>query len=238
MRWIRRLTLTLALALALAALGFTQASPGEQSGSSAQLYVFSGSVTVAGEQAPEGFIIVAKVGDYTSEPVTVRGGQYHQLKVLPGAAYNGQLISFWSGNVQADEFGGRYVQRGVFGVPALVTLDLTFNAVPGNFNPFPTAIPTSSIGQPQPTAGVQGNVPVGGVNLPDVGGASPSPLWVVVLVLVGVGAVGTGVAAMRLTKPNQGAPFQTFPQALLDGGEGARRPPLPAPSPTCKPAPE
>ena len=200
MRWIRRLTLTLALALALAALGFTQASPGEQAGTSAQLYVFSGTVTVAGETAPEGFIIVAKVGDYTSEPVTVIGGQYHQLKVLPGAAFSGQVITFWSGNVQAAEFGGRYEQRGAFGVPALLTLDLNFTAVPGNFNPFPTALPTTIGGQPQPTGGVQGNVPVGSVNLPDVGGASPSPLWVVVLVLVGVGAVGTGVAAMRLSR--------------------------------------
>ena len=138
MRWIRRLTLTLALSLTLAALGFTQASPGEQSGSSAQLYVFSGSVTVAGEQAPEGFVIVAKVGDYTSEPVTVRSGQYHQLKVLPGIAnYNGQLISFWSGNVQADEFGGRYVQRGVFGVPALVDPGPHLQRRPGELQPLP-----------------------------------------------------------------------------------------------------
>ncbi len=200
MRWIRRLTLTLALSLTLAALGFTQASPGEQEGESPQLYVFSGAVTVAGETAPEGFVIVAKVGDYTSEPVTVRGGQYHQLKVLPGRSYNGQVITFWSGNVQADQLGGRYAQSGVFGVPALVSLDLSFTAVPGNFNPFPTAMPTTTGGQPQPTAGVGGNVPVGAVNLPDVGGASPSPLWVVVLVLVGVGAVGTGVAAMRLSR--------------------------------------
>ncbi len=203
MRWIRRLTLTLALSLTLAALGFTQASPGEQAGTSAQLYVFSGAVTVAGETAPEGFIIVAKVGDYTSEPVTVIGGQYHQLKVLPGAAYSGQLITFWTGNVQAAEFGGRYEQRGAFGVPALVSLDLTFNCDPGSCSPFPTAVPTTTGGQPQPTAGVEGNVPVGIVSLPDVGGASPSPLWVVVLVLVGVGAVGTGVAAMRLTKPKR-----------------------------------
>ena len=200
MRWIRRLTLTLALALALAALGFTQASPAEQEGTAPQLYVFSGAVTVAGEVAPEGFVIVAKVGDYTSEPVTVIGGQYHQLKVLPGAAYSGQLITFWSGNVQAAEFGGRYEQRGAFGVPALVSLDLNFTAVPGNFNPFPTAMPTTTGGQPQPTAGVGGNVPVGAVNLPDVGGSAPSPLWVVVLVLVGVGAVGAGVGAMRLSR--------------------------------------
>ena len=54
MRWIRRLTLTLALSLTLAALGFTSASPGEQAGTSAQLYVFSGTVTVAGEPGAGG----------------------------------------------------------------------------------------------------------------------------------------------------------------------------------------
>ena len=200
MRWTRWLTLTLVLALSLGALGLAHASPGEQSGSSAQLYVFSGAATVAGETAPEGFVIVAKVGDYTSEPVTVRGGRYHQLKVLPGASYNGQVITFWSGSVQADQLGGRYAQTGVFGVPALVSLDLSFNCDPGNCNLYPTAVPTSAIGQPQLTAGPEGTVPVGIIELPPIGGPTVSPLWVVVVVLVGVGAVAGGLGAMRLSR--------------------------------------
>ena len=200
MRWIRRLTLTLALALALAALGFTQESPAEQE-AAPQLYVFSGAVTASGGPANDGFVIVAKVGDYTSEPVTVVGGRYHQLKVLPGPAYNGQLITFWTGSFQASQVGGRYSQPGVIGIPVILTVDLDFPGVPGDYvaiqpGPGQTAVPTP--GGPGPTAGPVPTVPTGIINLPDVGGSAPSPLWVMVLVGVGVGAVAAGVGAMRL----------------------------------------
>ncbi len=68
--------------------------------------IYSGTVTVAGEPAPDGSTIVARIGDeYESEPVTVSGGKYSDLNITaPDASFRDKTINFFlDGVVQANE---------------------------------------------------------------------------------------------------------------------------------------
>ena len=57
--------------------------------------LYSGTVTVAGEPAPDGSTIVARIGDeYESEPVTVSGGMYSDLSLTaPDASFRDRTIT-------------------------------------------------------------------------------------------------------------------------------------------------
>ncbi len=68
--------------------------------------LYSGTVTVAGDPAPDGSTIVARIGDeYESEPVTVSGGMYSDLSLTaPDASFRDRTINFFlNGVVQANE---------------------------------------------------------------------------------------------------------------------------------------
>ena len=209
MRWIRRLTLTLALSLALAALGFTQASPGEQSGSSAQLYVFSGSVTVAGETGAgglhhrrQGRRLHLGAGHGAGRAVSPTEDPAGGCLQRPGDHLLVRKRTGGRGWRPLSTEGG--IRRARAGEPG----PQLQSAVPGDFNPFPTALPTTIGGQPQPTGGVQGNVPVGIVSLPDVGGSSS--------VAAMGGGLGPGGRGRRRRRGRRHAAHQA--QALLEGG--------------------
>lgn len=187
MRWF---TAVVVIALGAMFLGFVQAAPREQQQASPQLYLYSGKVTVAGVPAPDGLPIVAKVGDYTSEEVTAKSGQYLQLKVLPGIAYNGLPITLWAGDVQADQVGARYEQTALFGIPVILLLDLNFATLPTGFTPFQTPTPAPS---PTPT------LPSGTIILPNIGDtAVPVLPWLAIA--IGVGAIGGGLFATHRLK--------------------------------------
>ncbi len=123
--------------------------------------VFSGAVTIAGEPAPDGVEIFARVGAYQSNvarpgfeagerPVVLtKDGRYENLKVQPTGSGNvGRTISFFAtygnGEVQAQEtvtfrpgpiFESNY--------------DLTFNELPPG-EPQPTPGETTEAGTPAP----------------------------------------------------------------------------------------
>ena len=128
--------------------------------------VFSGSVTMAGEPAPDGVEIFARVGAYQSNVarpgfeaherpiVLTEEGRYKDLKVQPTGATNvGRTISFFatygSGEVQAEEtvtfrpgpiFESNY--------------DLTFGELPpGESQPTPDGTTEAATPEPEATPG-------------------------------------------------------------------------------------
>ena len=102
--------------------------------------IFSGAVTIAGQPAPDGSKLTAKMTDaYTSFPVTVKDGRYVGLAVGgPDASFLQKTITFHlDGALIAAE---TYV-FGNFQAPKLVSpFDLTFPAYPT-----PTPGPTATV---------------------------------------------------------------------------------------------
>ncbi len=133
------LSVFLALVLTLAATFFpseTFAQGGPPPGG----IIYYGNVTVDGEPAPDGHTVTARVGDYESKSVTVTQGKYASLSVAAKTSLAGQTITFFLGDVQADETD--IYQPG--GIPVIKTgFDLTFSALPAP-TPAPTAIPTNT----------------------------------------------------------------------------------------------
>ena len=57
--------------------------------------VYSGTVTINGSPAPDGLELFAIIGDYTSETIITKGGQYAGLAVgPPDKSYIGDKITF------------------------------------------------------------------------------------------------------------------------------------------------
>ena len=99
--------------------------------------IYSGTVTVAGETAPDGIIIFAMLGDYISPSVTVANGRYVGLTVgPPNVSFAGQLVTFHIETVQADETA-KFI---AYSLPVVLSgFNLSFPNLP---IPTPTVTPT------------------------------------------------------------------------------------------------
>ncbi|MBI2166273.1 MAG: hypothetical protein HYU29_07735 [Chloroflexi bacterium] len=105
--------------------------------------IFSGSVTVGGNVAPDGLNVSARLPGITKPfgPVQTSGGRYSALSVgPPDSSYSGRTITFWLEDlVQAQE-------TVVYMVPSIDSLfrtaNLTFPALPATPTPTATAAPT------------------------------------------------------------------------------------------------
>ena len=120
--------------------------------------IYYGNATVDGEPVPDGHTIIGRVGDYESKPVTVdtvdgRKGVYAALSVAADASLSGQEVTFFLGDIQANETD-TYEPHGI---PVIKTgFNLTFSALPAP-TPTPTltpepGAPSSDTPQPAPTS--------------------------------------------------------------------------------------
>lgn len=149
----------LAVAIALAASGAANRVSAQSPPSGP--YIYSGAVSVNGQPAPDGYMIHATVGDYQSEPVTIMGGRYEGLAVVPaGTQYNRQTITFYLGNVPANETDEYHLS----GLPVpKPSFDLTFPSLPvptptPTVEAPPTATPTATPEVPAAMVFASGNV--------------------------------------------------------------------------------
>ena len=131
--------------------------------------VYSGTATVGGAPVPDGYRIVARVvanvGTYQSDPVTVRRGRYGSLEVSPpGVAFSGRPVTFHLGDVQAMETG---TYRST-GRPEIKTgFNLTFSSVPEPTPTPPPVPPTPTVKPLQALPGVfSGTIVVAGGTVP------------------------------------------------------------------------
>ena len=131
--------------------------------------VYSGTATAGGAPVPDGYRIVARVvanvGTYQSDPVTVRGGRYGSLEVSPpGVAFSGRPVTFHLGDVQAMETGA-YRSAGR---PEIKTgFNLTFPSVPEPTPTPPPVPPTPTVKPVQALPGVfSGTIVVAGGTVP------------------------------------------------------------------------
>ena len=110
--------------------------------------VYFGNVTVNGQPAPDGLVIVARVDDYESQSVTTTNGAYERLTVSPPSA----SYLFKNTTFHIPAFGVQALETVLFlGGPAERPLDLTFPALP---EPTPTPLPTvppTQVPVPTPT---------------------------------------------------------------------------------------
>lgn len=107
--------------------------------------VYFGNVTVNGQPAPDGLVIVARIEDYESQPITTSNGAYARLSVSPPSA--DYLFKDTTFHIPA--FGVQAAETVLFlGGPAERPLDLTFPVLP---EPTPTPVPTATA-VPVPTA--------------------------------------------------------------------------------------
>lgn len=102
--------------------------------------VYGGPALTGGAPAPDGLVIVARIGDYESRPQRTLNGRYDLLTVgPPGADYLYRTITF-----HMPEYGHQAAETDIFvGGPSERELTLTFPAVP-------TATPTAATA-PAPT---------------------------------------------------------------------------------------
>ncbi len=127
--------------------------------------IYFGSASVNGEPVPDGQAIIARVGDYESKPAIVTQGRYESLSVSASASLTGQTISFFLGDVPADQTD-TYQDRGI---PIIKTgFNLTFSGLPEP-TPLPTPIPADTP-IPVPTQ------PSAPVEVPDPTPASAEPM--------------------------------------------------------------
>ena len=113
--------------------------------------IYFGSASVNGEPVPDGYTIIARVGEYESKPVTVTQGRYESLSVAAEASFAGQTISFFLGDIPADQTD-TYRPGGIPVVKP--NFDLTFSALPEP-EPTPVAADTPTPVPTQPPAPVQ-----------------------------------------------------------------------------------
>jgi hypothetical protein len=133
--------------------------------------IFQGNVTIAGEPAPNGYRVTAKMrgtdGEivYTSPPSTIgrsSDSRYTALVVGPAPQGEGRIIEFWLDDqvistdfsVFAPVVSGSVCLGCAWTLPLLRTLDLDFPFAPvATPTPSPTATPTIVIAQPSLYAG-------------------------------------------------------------------------------------
>ena len=135
--------------------------------------IYSGrALTADGPSVPDGYVIVARVGAYESEPVAVKNGRYTNLIVSPrDASLSGQPVTFHIDGVQADPPDVFVVRFAPSDSAFKDNYDLTFPGLP---ELTPTPVPTPTI-TPTPTAtplvalpvAYSGAVIVAGAPVPD-----------------------------------------------------------------------
>ena len=144
----RKLLLAVAVAVAAAATSLSETSA---QGIPPIPAVYSGTAAAAGAQVPDGYQIVARIGNtYESEPVTVIGGRYPFLTVAPQELGGGtHTITFHLGDVIADQTA-RWAVASVD-----LNFNLTFSSLPPPTptpSPVPTDTPTPAPVPPTPIA--------------------------------------------------------------------------------------
>ena len=109
---------------------------------------------------PDGYVITARIGDYLSQPIEIRDGNYVGLQVAaPTTAHVGRDITFLIGDEPANEKDAYHPT----GTPSFKSLNLTFGRLPSvTPTPVATATPTAEAGEtpvapPSPPPG--GGVP-------------------------------------------------------------------------------
>ena len=133
-----RLIAVIAAIVVVALFSFDQRDTSAQAPPSMSLVIYQGNVTIAGELAPDGLEVTARIGDkFESTPVTIVNGRYVGLTVGPIGGAQGDPITFLlEGSVGAD-------QQPLFMVASLPkseVLDLNFSSAP-----IPTPTPTPII---------------------------------------------------------------------------------------------
>ena len=116
--------------------------------------VYSGNVTINNEPAPDGLVIVARIEDYQSDPVTTINGAYDNLIVSPlSTSYLYKSVTF---HIPAS--GVKAAETELFhGGPEERYLDLTYPVLPvptSTPEPIPAPVPTSTpapVPTPTPT---------------------------------------------------------------------------------------
>ncbi|SVC80857.1 uncharacterized protein METZ01_LOCUS333711, partial [marine metagenome] len=145
------------------------AAPAEAASLPPWPYIYSGSVTVAGNPASDGSVVTAKIGTYTSVGVVVKDGRYVGLAVgAPDVTYVGNAITFHLDDVVVA------AETDVFRLlltPELKSpFDLTFPAYP---TPTPLPTPTATNTPiPTPTPDVPGPMLISGVIELDYGSST------------------------------------------------------------------
>ena len=121
---------------------------------------YSGTATAGGAPVPDGYVITARIGDYLSQPIEIRDGNYVGLQVAaPTTAHVGRDITFLIGDEPANEKDAYHPT----GTPSFKSLNLTFGRLPSvTPTPVATAMPTAEAGEtpvapPSPPPG--GGVP-------------------------------------------------------------------------------
>ena len=121
---------------------------------------YSGTATAGGAPVPDGYVITARIGDYLSQPIEIRDGNYVGLQVAaPTTAHVGRDITFLIGDEPANEKDAYHPT----GTPSFKSLNLTFGRLPSvTPTPVATATPTAEAGEtpvapPSPPPG--GGVP-------------------------------------------------------------------------------
>ena len=152
-----RLIVVIAAIVVVALFSFDQRETSAQAPPSLSLVIYQGNVTIAGELAPDGLPILARIGDsFESEIVTIKNGRYVGLTIGPSPDSVDKEIEFvLEGQIIAD-------QKPLFVVSSLpksLVLDLNFSS---RAIPTPTPTPRSVA-----AAFYQGVVLAGGGIAPD-----------------------------------------------------------------------
>ena len=134
MKPVRLIAVVTAILIA-ALFTFDQSETSAQAPPSLSLIIYQGNVTIAGERAPDGLPIIARIGnEFESMIVTIENGRYVGLTVGPAAGLQGEVIEFiLDDQIIADE-KPLFV---VGSLPKSVVLDLNFPSLP-----IPTPTPT------------------------------------------------------------------------------------------------
>ena len=112
MKLVRLIAVVTAILVA-ALFTFDQRESSAQAPPSLSLIIYQGNVTIAGEQAPEGLPIIARIGDeFESSSVTIENGRYVGLTVGPGE-FRLRLRAYQAGRGAGFDFG-RYRSLGLF----------------------------------------------------------------------------------------------------------------------------
>ena len=109
--------------------------------------IYAGPITVAGGNVPEGAVLIARVGDYESEPALIQGDRYQNLVVNPkDINLLGKTILFFLNGVESET--SDLYQSGTFdeelrlifvGIPSPTPTD-----IPAPATPTPPVVPTAS----------------------------------------------------------------------------------------------
>lgn len=142
-RWLARLSAA-GLVVAVAAALWSESTEAQPAQPPPAPAVYRGAATVGGQPVPDGLIIVARIRDYESQPVTVSNGRFSLLIVSPpDTTYVAKLLTFHLDGVQAAETDSFQPGKQGATIGAPLVLDLTFPKLPDP-TPTPTPVPTNT----------------------------------------------------------------------------------------------